>query len=276
MSRSTRRLKRRVKAVFQAVLAFTLTASAYLGPFVMAVLATKIPDIALFEKEEPAVRYMASMSLTPFPDPTAEVVELTEELLEPPPRMKPKEKPQEKQEERKAPEEASAPVDAQEGPGTPIKQGAQSKKDPVPQTSGERSGGKSFGPTQDGTGKKAQDCLPDNPDITKVDNYTYRVKRDLIDYYVNHLKKAETLATTLWVETKTGEITGFKVTKVRCGNDLYQLGFRPGDVVLEVNGAPVTSAKEAIAAYLELRNANVLKVRLRRRKQMYELTFRLV
>lgn len=267
---------RRVKAAFQAVLAFTLTTTAYLGPFVMAVLATKIPDIELFDKPEPAVRYMASMSLTPFPDPTAEVVEITEELMEPPPRMKPKEKPQEKQEKREAPEEASAPVDAQEGPGTPIKQGAQSKKDPVPQTNGQRSGGKVQGPTQDGTGRKAQDCLPDNPDIKKVDDYSYRVKRDLIDYYVNHLKKAEQLATTLWVETNSGEITGFKVTKVRCGNDLHQLGFRPGDVVLAINGAPVTTTKEAVAAYMELRSANVLKVRLRRRRQIYELTFRLI
>lgn len=273
MRRRTRSLMRRLKAAVQAVLAFVLTASAYLGPFIMAVLATKIPDFALFEEEEPAVRYMASMSLTPFPDPTAEVIDLTEELLEPPPSMK--EKPQPKQEKKEAPDEAAAPVDAQEGPGTPIKQGARTEKEPVT-GQGARSGGKVVGPTQDGEGSRAQECLPPNPDISKVDDYKYTVKRSLIDYYIDHMRKADDLAYTSWVEGKDGEVKGFRVARIRCGNDLYQAGFRGGDVVLEINGEEVTSTAQAVKAYMKLRSANVLKVKIRRRKQIYELTFRLV
>ena len=51
---------------------------------------------------------------------------------------------------------------------------------------------------------------------------------------------------------------------MRCGNDLYQLGFRGGDVVLAVNGETVTSVAQAIGAYRRLRKEKVLEVTIRR------------
>ena len=42
--------------------------------------------------------------------------------------------------------------------------------------------------------------------------------------------------------------------QMRCGDDLYQRGFRGGDAVLSVNEEPVTSLCQAVEAYRKLRN----------------------
>jgi len=221
-----------------------------------------------FEAERPAERtatYMASMSLIPFPDPDREVREVTEELLETPGR----EGDAEAEEGSEAPLEANA----EEGEQQPPKEGT--PKPTEEQVDELRSGGKSRGPTQDGEGDTPQDCLPDNPDIEALGENAYRVKQELVDYYVNHLREAAKMADTFWQKGKGGEVIGFRVRRVRCGNDLYQLGFRGADVVLAVNGETVTSIPQAIGAYRRLRKEKVLRVRIRRNKQERVLRYEL-
>ena len=225
-----------------------------------------------FEVDQPAERtatYMASMSLIPFPDADAEVLEVTEELMEPP-------------------SSAESATDGEsEGTETPLEQNSDAGDAP---TEGKpkatptaddveqvKSGGKTKGPTQDGDGSKAQECLPDNPDIQVGRKAsTWRVKRDLVDHYTGHLREAATLADTYWQRGKEGEIVGFRVKRIRCGNDLYQMGFRGNDVVRSVNGETVTSIPQAIKAYRKLRNDKKLTVVIRRNKQEMTLNYVLV
>ncbi|MCB9765821.1 MAG: hypothetical protein H6739_38960 [Alphaproteobacteria bacterium] len=272
-SRSTL-LRRRIKAIVQAILAFTLTAGFYLGPLAAAVLVGALEDTIVSELPlQRTVDYMASMSMIPFPEPNAEVIEVTQELLEPPSSKEATEPPPEPE---RADSSSTAPVKPQDGPGKKIEAGEQSQKTPPPGSTTERSGGKVKGPTQDGEGARAQDCLPDNPDIRAMGDHRYRVKQDLIDYYVNHLREASALAVTAWQKGGQGDITGFRVFRLRCGNDLYQLGFRGGDLVQEVNGEPVTTTRQAIGAYLRLRNEKRLEVTIKRRKEIITLRYRLV
>ena len=211
---------------------------------------------------ERTVEYMASMSLIPFPDASEEVREITDELLQEPGPTKGAES-----------DEAGTdnPLEATSDEGTPApKQGTPTLT--AEDEEAVRSGGKSTGPTQDGDGDKAQECLPDNPDIEAMGEDRYRVKQEVVDYYVNHLNQAEELAVTYWQQGKEGEIIGFRIRRVRCGNDLYQLGFRGGDVIIAVNDEPVATTAQIIKAYMKVRNKKKLTVTLRRNKK--ERTFR--
>ncbi|HJN75452.1 MAG TPA: hypothetical protein QGF58_16100 [Myxococcota bacterium] len=246
---------RRLTSALQWLVCHGFVAGCFLLPMAMGV-AYEAGTLG-FEVDEPPERtahYMASMSLIPFPDPDEQVREITEELMKPPGRSGDASE----EEGSESPLEANTDKGEQEAPKEGAPQPTEEQVDRI------KSGGKTKGPTQDGEGSKAQECLPDNPDIKDQGDDTYRVKREMVDHYVNHLRQAATLADTFWQKGKGGEIIGFRVRRVRCGNDLYQLGFRGGDVVLAVNGETVTSVAQAIGAYRRLRKEKVLEVTIRR------------
>lgn len=246
-----------------------ITFGAYCSPLIVGAILAIFADErrpARAEPGEEVVEYMASMSLTPFPDPSARALEVTEELLAPPSRHN---QPAAKPSESKA---KTAPVKAVSGvKGTPVASGEPTSTDRA--GSNQVSGGKVRGPTQDGEGSVAQECLPPNPEIHQVTSVRWRVSQELIDYYINHLRAAEKLADTRWVEGKSGSVFGFRVLRVRCGNDLYQLGFRGGDTVIAVNGEPITSTAQAVSAYMKVRNDKRVKVKLKRRGQEMEYEY---
>jgi hypothetical protein len=263
-------VRNRLKAIFYALLSILISVSAYLVPMLVALLSTMVDGD--FEVDEPpeerAVEYMASMSLTPFPDPSERVREVTETLEKPPKSL-------EAESKKKAVEKAELAVVNPKAKPQPVP-----KDQPDPAGGGDGgegtpSGGKVVGPTQDGEGSKKQDCLPDNPDIKPLGANKYQVKRALIDDYSNSPLKAQRLADTHWLK-KDGENFGFRVLRVRCGNDLYQLGFRGGDAVLSVNEEPVTSLGQAVEAYRKLRNKKRLRVKIRRNKKEMVLEYVLV
>lgn len=233
------------------------------GPIGLAVFSI-LGDLELLPVPERTTTYMASMSLTPYPEPSEEVREVSEALLEPPAPYKNKsDTPSKKQTEAPPPEATS-----DKGKPVPVPEAA-----PPSGSDAIASGGKVQGPTQDGDGRRKQECLPANPEIIRVSATRVRVKQELVDYYTTHLLKAQDLAETWWQKGKSGEVVGFRVTRVRCGNDLYQLGFRGGDVVLAVNDEPVTSTGQAISAYRKLRDKRKLKVDIRRNGQPITLEF---
>lgn len=253
-----------------ALLAMWIVGLFYFGPFLGAVITLRVADeLDIEAPERPAVEYLASMSMIPFPDPSAEVLETTKELMEPPKKPKSEAKP----------EETGAPAEVEDSPGgTPVPKAKSEPKTASGDREGdeepaERSGGLVEGPTQDGTGRKKQECLEPNPDIQQVSATRFRLKEEIVDYYVNHLNEADKLATVYWNKGPDGEIDGFRIRRVRCGNDLYTAGFRGGDVVLAVNGESITSVPQAIKAYLKLRTKKKLTIKIRRRKEELELTY---
>jgi len=235
-----------------------IASSAYLGPVLLLVLYDVFSAEFHVEnpKSERTVEYMASMSLIPFPDASEEVREVTDVLLQPP-------GPTEGDEGEDDGTEQPLEETTDEGKSNPA--GGRKVVDDDPDAI--HSGGKVKGPTQDGSGDLAQECLPDNPDITALGGDRYRVKRELVDHYVNNLKEAEKLAKTFWQLGKEGEVIGFRIRRVRCGNDLYQMGFRGGDVVIAVNEEPVATTPQVVKAYLKLRRKNKLRITIRRNKK---------
>lgn len=124
--------------------------------------------------------------------------------------------------------------------------------------------------------KRKRSCLEETDSVAELGPNRYRVERDLIDYYSSHLKEAAKLAYVHWYR-EDGEIKGFRVRRIRCGNVLHQAGFRNGDVILSINGRSVTTIPQALLAYRKLRRKKQLRVEVIRRdgaavKLHYKLT----
>ncbi len=278
--------------LLQRFAALSIVGFGFVGPFVLGLIALTLPDITeVGYPEEITAEYMVQMSLSPFPDPDNEVMDATERLMQAPkekvdpdaeidpdapPKPKNKEDPALEQNSEKGPPQPKKPEAAQENTqrpsGTQVKgaKGGKSTKG-----AGVAEGGVLGPADQEGGKGKAQECLPPNKDIKEVNATKWRVKRSMVDYYVNHMKSAQNLAWTAWVEVN-GERRGFRVRRIRCGNDLHQLGFRNKDVITHVNDVPVTSLGEAVQAYMRLRKKNVLVVTLKRRGVVRKHTYKLV
>ena len=124
--------------------------------------------------------------------------------------------------------------------------------------------------------KRRRACLEPVEGIVETGTWSYDVQRELVSSYTHNLRQASRLAATSWHRTQ-GQVDGFRVKRVRCGSPLHQLGFRNGDVILSVNGRPVTSTVQALSAFRRLRRNDVLTVKVTGWKgQRKTLRFRLI
>ncbi len=64
-----------------------------------------------------------------------------------------------------------------------------------------------------------------------------------------------------------GATDGFVIAMLQPGSLLSQMGFRKGDVVLQVNGMPLDSPEKALQIFQQLREARSLRVHLERQGQ---------
>jgi type II secretory pathway component PulC/transposase len=63
------------------------------------------------------------------------------------------------------------------------------------------------------------------------------------------------------------QLEGFRVSNIRAGNVLLQMGFRSGDVITGVNGQPVRSPDEAAGFFERLTRGGQLTIDISRRRQ---------
>jgi len=112
--------------------------------------------------------------------------------------------------------------------------------------------------------KRRRSCLEEVDSIAEIGDNRYRVERDLVDYYSNHLNEAARLGYAHWYREE-GEVVGFRIRRIRCGNVLHQAGFRNGDVIRSINGREVTTIPQALLAYRKLRRKKKLTVEVTRR-----------
>jgi general secretion pathway protein C len=98
------------------------------------------------------------------------------------------------------------------------------------------------------------------------------VRRALVD---RMLADNEQMATAGRVEPSLvdGKPGGFKLSAVRPGSWLDRLGLRNGDTLESVNGYELTTAAQALLAYMSLRNETRFAVRIVRRGLPQTLSF---
>jgi type II secretion system protein C len=70
---------------------------------------------------------------------------------------------------------------------------------------------------------------------------------------------------------KNGEVTGFRLRRIKKGSPLELLGAQKGDIIHSVNGVPLTSVDQALAAYQNMRNENTLTFSITRKGRPTDL-----
>ena len=101
----------------------------------------------------------------------------------------------------------------------------------------------------------------------------YTVDRSLID---NALDDLDSLANQVRVRRhrdSDGEVDGFRLSGIRRGSMLSELGIKNGDIVHEVNGYPLTSNSGAMTAFQSLQSEANFTFDITRRNRRKQMTY---
>lgn len=71
---------------------------------------------------------------------------------------------------------------------------------------------------------------------------------------------------------KGGEPYGFRVSNLKEGTMVYDLGVRSGDIIRSVNGVPIRTPEDAFNAYQEMQNEASVEVELERKGESTTIT----
>ena len=110
--------------------------------------------------------------------------------------------------------------------------------------------------------------------IVRVDPGTWRVSRDLIlENFANvgSLSSQATI-TPYFVQ---GQQQGFRLSQIRAGGVLQQIGLQEGDVLQKVNGLDIHSPQEALQAYQQLQTESTVRLNVLRNNNPTTLTYEL-
>ena len=108
-------------------------------------------------------------------------------------------------------------------------------------------------------------------DIVRVDQGTWRVKRELI---MDQFADLGTLSRQVRVTPHTiqGRPSGFRLTRLRPGL-LQRIGLINGDVLQRVNGLDINSPEEALKAYQAVQSEPTVRLEILRRNSPTTLTY---
>ena len=100
--------------------------------------------------------------------------------------------------------------------------------------------------------RKNKRCNIENPGIQSKNDTHFEMSKDLIQYYSMHWGEAAELAFLTWSRESSGEIKGINIRQIPCNSPLKFTGLKRGDVVLAVNGTPMTSESKMMMVYGKL------------------------
>lgn len=109
-------------------------------------------------------------------------------------------------------------------------------------------------------------------DIVRVDTGTWQVKREkLLEHFANvgSLSSQATI-TPYFVQ---GQQLGFRLSQIRAGGVLQQIGLQEGDVLQQVNGLAIHSPQEALQAYQQLQTESTVRLSILRNNSPTTLTY---
>jgi general secretion pathway protein C len=70
-----------------------------------------------------------------------------------------------------------------------------------------------------------------------------------------------------------GQMSGFRLTQLKPGSLLQQIGLQNGDVLQKVNGLDIHSPQEALQAYQQLQNEGTVRINILRQNRLRTLTY---
>ena len=102
------------------------------------------------------------------------------------------------------------------------------------------------------------------------------IPKSVVDHYRANLKdflEAATAVPRMRTEEGRSMIDGFEIRSVKKGSIVDQLGFRAGDVILEVNGAKLDGLDKVVSAYQGNREATRVELTVLRDGKTRTLSF---
>ncbi|MCB9759990.1 MAG: hypothetical protein H6739_09170 [Alphaproteobacteria bacterium] len=120
-----------------------------------------------------------------------------------------------------------------------------------------------------------QQCEATSEQIRQIEEDRWDVDKELMDFYVNDLREASTLAWVGWHRDEADEIDGFRVRRIKCGSVLWHAGLRNGDVVHRINGRSITTIPEALRAYRRLKRRDNFMLYITRQGEVRRLRYTL-
>ena len=108
--------------------------------------------------------------------------------------------------------------------------------------------------------------------IVRVDGATWRVSRELILDQFSNLGALSDQARVVPYLVQ-GQTQGFRLTRLKSGSLLQQIGVQNGDILQKVNGLNITSPSEALQAFQQLQNESTIRLEILRRKHATTLTY---
>jgi len=110
--------------------------------------------------------------------------------------------------------------------------------------------------------------------IVRVDPGTWRVSRNLILENFANVGSLSSQAniTPYFVQ---GQQQGFRLSQIRAGGVLQQIGLQEGDVLQKVNGLDIHSPQEALQAYQQLQTESTVRLNVLRNNNPTTLTYEL-
>jgi general secretion pathway protein C len=110
--------------------------------------------------------------------------------------------------------------------------------------------------------------------IVRVDPGTWRIGRDLIlENFANvGSLSSQATVTPYFIQ---GQQQGFRLSQIRSGGLLLQMGLQEGDVLQTVNGLNLYTPQEALQAYQQLQTESTVRINILRNNRPTTLTYEL-
>jgi len=115
---------------------------------------------------------------------------------------------------------------------------------------------------------------PGGNGIMRVDPGTWRIGRDLIMENFANVGSLSSQATVTPYFVQ-GQQQGFRLSQIRTGGILLQMGLQEGDVLQTVNGLNLYTPQEALQAYQQLQTESTVRINILRNNRPTTLTYEL-
>jgi general secretion pathway protein C len=111
-------------------------------------------------------------------------------------------------------------------------------------------------------------------DVARINTETWKVKREkLLENFANVDSLSSEATVTPYVVQ--GQQLGFRLSQLRAGGVLQQMGLQEGDVLQNVNGLNIHTPQEALQAYQLLQNESTVLLSILRNNSLATLTYEL-
>ncbi len=109
-------------------------------------------------------------------------------------------------------------------------------------------------------------------DIVRVDPGTWQIRREkLLENFANvGSLSSQATVTPYFVQ---GQQLGFRLSQIRAGGVLQQMGLQEGDVLQKVNGLDIHTPQEALQAYQQLQTESTVRISILRNNSPTTLTY---